>query len=269
MYGPVLDNDFVTDYTYAAYMKGNFVKLPAIYGDDTNEGTIFTPSSTANISASDQFLKDQFPALTLSQLARINALYPEAGTPQFAGKGAYWRQVSNAYGEIRYICPGIFISQKYVQLGLASIWNYHWNVQDPPDVEEGYGVTHTSEVNAIFGPDNVNGGAPASYSTINANIVPVIQGYWTSFIRSHDPNTFRAAGSPLWRNWDGVGLGGNGGDVRGDASPDGYGFGTQYGGHGGYQRLLMQTNISHMETVPLAQAERCAYLASIGVSLKQ
>lgn len=33
MYGPVLDYDFVTDYTYAAYSKGEFVKLPAIYGD--------------------------------------------------------------------------------------------------------------------------------------------------------------------------------------------------------------------------------------------
>lgn len=28
MWGPVLDHDFVTDYTYNAYANGNFVKLP-------------------------------------------------------------------------------------------------------------------------------------------------------------------------------------------------------------------------------------------------
>jgi hypothetical protein len=49
-------------------------------------------------------LKDQFPNLSLSQLMRINQLYPIA--EQFKGKGAYWRQVSNAYGEIRCVYRG-------------------------------------------------------------------------------------------------------------------------------------------------------------------
>lgn len=100
MYGPVLDFDFIQEYTYAAYANGNFVKLPAIYGDDTNEGTIFTPKATNNLSDSDTFLRDQFPDLTLKQLATINGLYPKA--EQFNNSGSYWRQVSNAYGEIRY-----------------------------------------------------------------------------------------------------------------------------------------------------------------------
>ncbi|KAL9077524.1 MAG: hypothetical protein Q9157_003353 [Trypethelium eluteriae] len=76
MYGPTLDNDFVTDYTYSAFDKGAFVHVPGIYGDDTNEGTIFTPNTTATIGDSDNFLKNQFPALTLQQLAKINSLYP-------------------------------------------------------------------------------------------------------------------------------------------------------------------------------------------------
>lgn len=99
MYSPVLDYDFVTDYTYRAYAQGKFVKLPAIYGDDTNGGTVFAPKNTSTIGESDTFLKDQFPALTLQQLATINDLYPIA--EQFNGSGAYWRQVSNAYGETR------------------------------------------------------------------------------------------------------------------------------------------------------------------------
>jgi len=239
-YGPVIDGSFVTDYTYAAYAKGNFVKLPAIYGDDTNEGTIFTPKTIANISASDIFLKNQFPDLTPKELYTINQLYPIA--EQFTGTGAFWRQAANAYGEIRYICPGIFISQTYTNMSLSQNWNYHWNVIDPVAGASGLGVTHTVELNAIFGPENTNGGAPASYSTSNANIVPVVQAYWTSFIRSFDPNTYKLSGSPVW---------------------------TQFGFGDGNQRLLMQTNASGMETVPSEQLMRCEYLWSIGLKLKQ
>jgi len=61
-------------------------------GDDVNGGTVFVPKSTANISQSNTFLKDQFNTLTLAQLAQINSMYPFAGTPVFPGAGAYWRE---------------------------------------------------------------------------------------------------------------------------------------------------------------------------------
>ena len=32
MYGPVIDNDFVQNYTYGAFEQGQFVHLPAIFG---------------------------------------------------------------------------------------------------------------------------------------------------------------------------------------------------------------------------------------------
>nr|POE73759.1 lipase 1 [Quercus suber] len=87
MYGPTLDFDFISDYTYRAYAEGKFVKVPAIYGDDTNEGTIFVPTSTNNISDSDTFIKNQFPDITLKQLAKYNQLYPVNGTRMFNGTG--------------------------------------------------------------------------------------------------------------------------------------------------------------------------------------
>ena len=33
MYGPTLDHDFITDYTYRAFANGAFVRVPGIYGD--------------------------------------------------------------------------------------------------------------------------------------------------------------------------------------------------------------------------------------------
>jgi carboxylesterase type B len=154
MYGPVLDYDFVSDYTFRAYAEGKYVHVPAIYGDDTNEGTIFTPMNTSSLGQSNTFLQDQFPGLTLKQLRELNELYPVEGTPSFPDSGRYWRQISDVYGEMRYICPGIFISGTYANDSVTN-WNYRWNVIDPTDNEEGLGVTHTSELNAIFGPENV------------------------------------------------------------------------------------------------------------------
>jgi carboxylesterase type B len=131
MYGPTLDFDFVSDYTYRAYAQGKFVHVPAIAGDDTNEGTVFAPKTTANISQSDEFMQANFPNFSLQQLKVWNSLYPVNGTPSFPDSGRYWRQLSNGYGELRYTCPGVFISEQYAQQGVKSNWNYHWNVVDP------------------------------------------------------------------------------------------------------------------------------------------
>lgn len=242
MYGPTLDNDFIKEYTYPAYANGNFVQLPAIYGDVTNEGTVFTPNSTNSYAEADAFIKNQFPYITLDQLREWNALYPVEDYPQFNGTGRFWRQAATGYGEMRYNCPGFFINEVYARLGVPA-WNYHWDVKDPPAEASGLGVTHTVEINAIWGPEYLNG-APKSYlkGGVNAGVVPVIQGYWTSFIRALDPNTFRKAGTPEWEAWTADNT---------------------------FQSLRFRRNETVMESVPDAQRERCAYLSSIGEALRQ
>ena len=115
-----------------------------------------------------------------------------------------------------------------------------YNVTDPAEVAAGDGVPHTIEVHAIWGVNNTNGGTPASYFTTNAAIVPIMQGYWTSFIRTFNPNTHKARNAPDWEP-----------------------FGT------GENRILLQTNASKMETVPLDQKARCNFLHSIGIALQQ
>jgi carboxylesterase type B len=242
MYGPTLDNDFIKEYTYPAYANGNFVQLPAIYGDAQNEGTVFTPNGTANISDADTFIKDQFPYITLSQLREWNALYPVEDYPQFPDSGRFWRQAATGYGEMRYNCPGLFINAVYARLGVPA-WNYLWDVKDPPAEASGLGVTHTVEINAIWGPTYLNG-APKSYlpGGVNAGVVPVVQGYWTSFIRAMDPNTFRRQGTPKWEAWT---------------------------SENEYRQLRFRTNGTAMKAVPRKQRERCDYLSSIGEALRQ
>ncbi|GMF68279.1 unnamed protein product [Aspergillus oryzae] len=241
LYGPVVDGDLVSDYTYRLFHQGRFIKVPVIFGDDTNEGTIFVPKNVSNVGEADTFIQNQFPTIKLEQFAAINAWYlHENQTRQFPDAGPYWRPASNAYGEMRYICPGIDLSSIYARAGINS-WNYHYAVQDPDLKESGLGVDHTVEINAIWGPNYVTGEPPSSYFTTNAPIIPVMQGYWTSFIKTFDPNPHRYPGSPQWSTW----------------------------GNEGYQRIFIRTNETRMEEVPVDQRERCEYLISIGPELQQ
>lgn len=137
MYGPVLDFNFITDYTYRAYQQGRFVHVPAIAGYTSNEGTVFTPKNTSSYGETDTFMQDNFPDFTLEQLGRWNELYPVNGTPSFPDSGRFWRQVSDGYGELRYTCPGITVSDIYANEGVSANWNYRWNVIDPEDAAEG------------------------------------------------------------------------------------------------------------------------------------
>ncbi|KAH0282788.1 triacylglycerol lipase [Aureobasidium namibiae CBS 147.97] len=242
MYSPTLDGDIVTDYTLSAYRKGNFIKLPAIYGDDTNEATFFTPTNTSSIAESNTFIKDQFPLLTTSQLREINTLYPNNPNNTFPNSGLYWRQVSDVFGEMLFNCPGLAITDIYSSnFSRKDIYNFHWDVLDPGFAARGLGVGHTTELGAIWGPNNTQGFTLASYATTNANIIPITQAYWISFIRSYNPNTYRLKGSPEWRAWTAQKK----------------------------QRLHFVTNATAMEVVDQRQQKRCAYLSSVAVDLKQ
>ncbi|THH03903.1 hypothetical protein EW145_g5916 [Phellinidium pouzarii] len=222
LYGAVIDGDFLSGLPYNLFAQGKFVQVPSVFGDDTNEGTIFTPTDLNTTSHMDNFLADNFPNLTSSMLDTINTLYPKSS--QFAHHGEFYFSAATAYGEMSPL-PN---------------WNYHYNVTDKIDLGNGLGVQHTVELNAIWGPNNTNGNAPKSYFTTNAAIIPVMQGYWTSFIRSFDPNKYRAPGSPVWEP-----------------------FGTNL------QRILFETNATRMETVPEDQVQRCNYLTSIALDLQQ
>lgn len=295
MFNPTLDGDFVTDLTYNALTQGKFVDIPLIVGDDTNGGTIFTPRDTRSQEDSDRFLTSQFPDLSTPQLAEINNLYPKPD--QCPLHRCWWRQVSNAYGEMRYMCPSLYVSSAMANssslgasehevtalpsdaasriLGRGSTlgqrpdlakeemdksllvrsmstaggksWAYRYDVEDPDQMAQGLGVPHTVELNAIFGPTNVPpGAAPASYFKFksNENVVPVIQAYWTSFIRTFDPNTYKLNYSARW---------------------DGY-----YNQNGQPQRLVFQdAGLTQMETLDPGLRQRCAYLQSIGPIIRQ
>lgn len=45
MWSPFIDGDLVRDLTYRRYFDGHFIRVPTIFGDDTNGGTNFAPKT--------------------------------------------------------------------------------------------------------------------------------------------------------------------------------------------------------------------------------
>jgi carboxylesterase type B len=190
-------------------------------------------------TAMNHFLRTQFPLLTKEHLALIDEFYPQG--KKYPNAGRYWQSTSDAYGHMRYMCPAIYLSAVYAKKSIPS-WNYRYNVEDPVSKANGLGVSHTIELTAIFGPEYSRGTAPASYYTINKNAVPLMQGYWTSFIRTYDPNVFRMEGSPRWEQW---------------------------GGGMGMNRIRLETNTTAMEVVNPHLQARCEFFSRSGPSIHQ
>jgi carboxylesterase type B len=109
-----------------------------------------------------------------------------------------------------------------------------WDVLTDDNAKNGMGVTHASEVASIWG-----------YSIgIEATQIPIIQSYWASFIRTHDPNALKHKDAPNW---------------------------GQYSINNGTQRLHFASNVTEnaMELVGGNQTERCSYIASISTAIEQ
>ena len=245
-YNPCLDMDFIQGYTLDLFNNGRYLKLPAIYGDVSNEGTVFVPkNASATVEESNNFLQAQFPELNDTQLDTIQKLYPPEVQstslyPKIGNAGKYWRSTADAYGDQRYVCPGFLLNNVSAHYDPPSKgnWNYHYNVSNSGDVAKGFGVPHVAEQTAVWG-----GATPA--------ITTLVQNYWLSFIKTFDPNTLRAPGAPSWDDW---------------------GRDDETGGH----RLLIQNpdskggyGTSGMEKVETEYRDRCTEILKWGVAIKQ
>ncbi|KAL2159218.1 hypothetical protein VTH06DRAFT_2650 [Thermothelomyces fergusii] len=287
---PCVDGDFLRDLPYRLFEKGQFISVPIVLGTSNDEGSVFAPNA-ATPSDVARFLRNNYPLLTANDTADILTRYPQlppvpARKPWFpTASKAYGeatficptnnllssysaslpRTKSNATAAGTSLSPSLPSTRtrevrsttEGEATGAAAadavpVYSYRYNVRDEATVARGLGVPHLSDAPAIFGPGNVPGQEAASYATYNAAVVPVVMGYWLSFVRALDPNAFRAPGSPRWEPvWQLREEGGGG-----DAGPMMM--------RARMRRLLVETEGARMETVDAAERERCAFWRELG-----
>ncbi|EAU39617.1 hypothetical protein ATEG_00971 [Aspergillus terreus NIH2624] len=195
---PVIDGTLVPDQLYTLFTEGQFARVPILVGHTTNEGSYFANNASTATEVSS-FLRANYPRLLEAQLEEINEEYANMGPlPDHA---AFFPSASAAYGDATFTCPANEMASAVAHFtGANRVWSYRYNVLDPGTVAGGYGVPHTFETSAVFGPGQA-GWAANSYYTTNAPIVPVVMAYWSSFVQHLNPNTNKRPESPEWKPW--------------------------------------------------------------------
>jgi carboxylesterase type B len=193
------------------------------------------------------FFQDNYPYLTDDDTQSILDHYPQV-TPRLPLHKSWFATASLAYGEATFICPTVNLLRlitAFTPPDRRRVFAYRYNVQDDVNAAYGLGVPHIFEAAAVFGPGNLGGQAPsASYLTYNAPVVPVVMGYWISFVRALDPSVYRAGGAPVWECWDS-------------------------GGEGVGRRLKIETGNTCMESVSEGEAARCTFWEGLGRQMRQ
>ncbi|GLI82184.1 hypothetical protein PoHVEF18_010590 [Penicillium ochrochloron] len=147
---PVIDGELIPDQFHTLFATDQFAHVPVLVGHVTNEGSWFAnnASSTAEVSP---FLRANYPHLKESQLEEINHAY--ANMAPLSGHAAFFPSASAAYGDATFACPTNYIASAVSRFpGAAKAWSYRYNVLDTEIVSGGYGVCHTLETSAVFGP---------------------------------------------------------------------------------------------------------------------
>jgi carboxylesterase type B len=222
MYNPALDHDFINEGTYDAFKNGRFVHVPTVMGDDTNDGVLFTPKNIDSHTSFDDFLKSNFVNLTDPQLAELRGFY-ELNTTKQLNQDVFVNASSQAFGDLRYLCPSLYFSNA-IDSAQPSVDNYfyHWDVGK---------ANHVAELGSIWGSGNPG--------TVDHKF----QSYFTSFVRTLNPNQFKDPGTPDWEQW---------------------------GNNDKYRRIRLGDNAKvEMESVSAEEKQKCSFINDIGPGLMQ
>ncbi|KAF7300946.1 Carboxylic ester hydrolase [Mycena indigotica] len=226
--GPIFDGSFLRERPVEAFQNGHFVRVPGIFGSNTNEGDHWSaeldnPLANTSMPNATQttvynFLAGQYLDLSRSSFdTAVAQFYPLTDY-----NGSFSLQGQQMYGEMRYICSALSVGGALNVSGVPS-WQFHW---DNPTL----GSSHGDELNAFFEDDAGNDNA-------NEAVVVAIREFW---------NSFAVSGSPL--------------------SPSASVLWTENGLEGG-PRILFHPSQVAMEPVDPKLGARCAFWHSLSTEL--
>jgi para-nitrobenzyl esterase len=171
-FGPIVDGGFIPDQPRTLFDNGDFAKVPYILGSNSDEGTLFF-LGTPPVETEEEYLA----ALDMrygDRADEVAALYPpdEFDSPNDA--------LIRAFGDSFLVC-GTYDTARRAAAGGADVYMYNFDWPVLVDVLPQLGATHGAEIAFVFGS--------ADAPTPDDEAVGMsMQGYWTRFARTGDPN---------------------------------------------------------------------------------
>ncbi len=171
-FDPIVDGGFLPDQPRTLYDEGDFAKVPYILGSNSDEGTLFF-LGVPPVTTEEEYLAE-LHARWGDRADQIAAVYPASDydTPNDA--------LVRAFGDSILVCP-TYDSARRAAAGGAETYLYNFARPVLADVLPSLGATHGSEIAFVFG-------SATSPSPEDEALAMSMQGYWTRFARTGDPN---------------------------------------------------------------------------------
>ena len=200
---PVLGGPRLENRGSHCYRDATFHHLPIITTYTTDEGKYYTPGNLETNDDFIQFWQRLSPSLNVTDLALLNELYPDpAAYPDSkwaqSPNSTQYNRVSGSWSDMGYICPSRETAFRTSKAGVPT-WRLRFNTPNHPlEAHPWRGIPHASDASYLWDAANVP----------YPNIAHTYHAYMASFVASGNPNTYRAAGSPEWPQYqvsDGTG----------------------------------------------------------------
>ncbi|TVY83757.1 Lipase [Lachnellula suecica] len=213
-YGPQIDGDIVFRNSISQIEDGDFVKVPYIMGENTDEGTGFIPFGiNTDSDFTNYFAGWGLDNTTLSEFAR---LYPNNAPNEVPAThpasfdetiGLQFKRAATLMTDALFTAPKRLASEAWVKNTNASLYSYRFNTI-PNGVPDYFAVTHYVEVAFVF--HNVKGqgfpgleppyfgedpfkNEPASY----VELADEMSRRWVSFVHDGTPD-YEGCTGPKW-----------------------------------------------------------------------
>jgi para-nitrobenzyl esterase len=185
---PVVDGDIIP--VPVAEVGPSFQKVPLLLGTNRNEYALFTSPvlGGAPVTSDAEYKGALDGTFGAARGAKIYAEYP---TSAFASADD---ALVEATTDGAFACPARRLARAASTAG-ADVYLYAFAHVPEKPLLPGLGSFHSSEMSYVFGFDDPLQATQADEQPL----VTAMQGYWTRFAKTGDPN---GAGAPTWPKYD-------------------------------------------------------------------
>ncbi len=182
-YQPNIDGHVLPEMPWVSFLAGRVARVPFLSGTNRDEGTFFTFGTPIPTEAA---YRTAVEALVPGRGADVvDRLYPVS-----AHGGSANAAFSAFLGDAVFVCP-VRAQARLVAATDTPAWLYHFTRLNRAGTALGLGVFHSAELPYVF--DNFVG--LFSRTPADVPVMEAMQGYWTRFAATGDPN---GTGAVVW-----------------------------------------------------------------------